>query len=220
MVRASRSKRCLASEFSDRCDGRILTATVRSRRVSRARYTSPMPPAPSGDWISYGPSFVPEARGMFAGNYSPGSNSRRDVTRVRIEESLGMRRLETDDRLRHGRVPGNNLIHAGKLQHLFDVFVGAGQPQLSTCLLHLAGGRDDDPDPGTVDMGHTAQVKDDLLLLFLADQAVDSPFQLLALAANGDSARDLQNDNVRRQLLGLNVQHKTKVLSNLFSFDL
>ena len=31
---------------------RILIATVRSSRVSRARYTSPMPPAPSGATIS------------------------------------------------------------------------------------------------------------------------------------------------------------------------
>ena len=47
-----RSKRCRASAFSDRCEGRIFTATIRSRRVSRARYTSPIPPAPRGDWIS------------------------------------------------------------------------------------------------------------------------------------------------------------------------
>jgi TonB family protein len=32
--------------------GRILTATVRSRRVSRALYTSPIPPAPRADRIS------------------------------------------------------------------------------------------------------------------------------------------------------------------------
>lgn len=32
--------------------GRTLIATSRSNRVSRARYTSPMPPAPSGDTIS------------------------------------------------------------------------------------------------------------------------------------------------------------------------
>jgi len=29
--------------------------------VSRARYTSPAPPTPSGESISYGPSRVPEA---------------------------------------------------------------------------------------------------------------------------------------------------------------
>src|SRR5262245_35378651 len=39
-------------------------ATVRSRRVSRALYTSPIPPAPSGARISYGPRRVPIARGI------------------------------------------------------------------------------------------------------------------------------------------------------------
>src|SRR5262245_25776415 len=34
-------------------------ATVRSSLVSLARYTSPIPPAPSCETISYGPSFVP-----------------------------------------------------------------------------------------------------------------------------------------------------------------
>src|SRR5260370_33434317 len=72
MVRASRSKRSLASGLSARCGGRILMATLRSRRVSRARYTSPIPPAPSGAPISYGPSFVPEESPMVAlGLYSP-----------------------------------------------------------------------------------------------------------------------------------------------------
>jgi hypothetical protein len=37
MARASRSKRCLASGLEDRWVGKILIATVRSRRVSRAR---------------------------------------------------------------------------------------------------------------------------------------------------------------------------------------
>src|SRR5262249_3815539 len=40
--------------------------TVRSRRVSRARYTSPMPPAPIGETISYGPNRVPEAKAIFS----------------------------------------------------------------------------------------------------------------------------------------------------------
>src|SRR5438094_4453410 len=40
--------------------GRILIATARSSRVSRARYTSPIPPAPIGATISYGPRRVPE----------------------------------------------------------------------------------------------------------------------------------------------------------------
>ena len=34
-------------------------ATMRSSRVSRAFYTSPMPPAPIGARISYGPSGAP-----------------------------------------------------------------------------------------------------------------------------------------------------------------
>ena len=37
-------------------------ATSRFNRVSRARYTSPIPPAPRGAMISYGPRRVPEAR--------------------------------------------------------------------------------------------------------------------------------------------------------------
>src|SRR5450432_991613 len=56
--------RCFSSGDEERCPARILTATVRSNRVSSARYTSPIPPAPSGDWISYGPSFVPAVRAI------------------------------------------------------------------------------------------------------------------------------------------------------------
>ena len=43
----SRSRRSAGSFLRRR--GRTLIATIRSRRVSDARYTSPMPPAPSGD---------------------------------------------------------------------------------------------------------------------------------------------------------------------------
>src|SRR5208337_3063393 len=67
---ASRSKRALRSGSEERCEGRTLMATFRPSRVSRARYTSPMPPAPNGDWISYGPSFVPEVSPIRARNYS------------------------------------------------------------------------------------------------------------------------------------------------------
>src|SRR6266851_2083652 len=42
----------------------FLLATLRSRRASLARYTSPIPPAPSSSIISYGPSFVPEVRAI------------------------------------------------------------------------------------------------------------------------------------------------------------
>ena len=39
-------------------------ATVRSRRVSVARYTSPIPPAPMSTVISYGPKRVPAVRAI------------------------------------------------------------------------------------------------------------------------------------------------------------
>ena len=41
-------------------------ATVRSRRVSRALYTSPMPPAPMAERISYGPRRAPGERAMMS----------------------------------------------------------------------------------------------------------------------------------------------------------
>src|SRR5687768_13926744 len=58
MARASRSKRSLKGPRL------VLMATSRFRRVSRAFQTSPIPPAPRADRISYGPSRVPGARGM------------------------------------------------------------------------------------------------------------------------------------------------------------
>src|SRR5262245_22238251 len=67
IVFASRSKRCRTSGDSERWDGRTLTATARSSRVSRARYTSPIPPAPIAETISYGPSFEPAASVMSGG---------------------------------------------------------------------------------------------------------------------------------------------------------
>ena len=49
---ASRPNRASASASSASRSGSTFTATIRSSRVSRARYTSPIPPAPSGDRIS------------------------------------------------------------------------------------------------------------------------------------------------------------------------
>src|SRR6185436_17388208 len=46
-------------------------ATSRPSRVSRARYTSPMPPAPRGATISYGPSRVPGVRLMERSRLGP-----------------------------------------------------------------------------------------------------------------------------------------------------
>src|SRR5262245_26195389 len=53
IARASRSNRSVKSFFE------TFTATVRSSRVSRALNTSPMPPSPIEDRISYGTSLVP-----------------------------------------------------------------------------------------------------------------------------------------------------------------
>src|SRR6185436_19641558 len=62
MARASRSKRSVKGPRL------VLMATSRFRRVSRAFQTSPMPPAPSAERISYGPSRVPGARAIEVGS--------------------------------------------------------------------------------------------------------------------------------------------------------
>src|SRR5687768_5311790 len=45
-------------------EGSTLTATSRPSRTSCARYTSPIPPAPRGPRITYGPSVVPSSSAM------------------------------------------------------------------------------------------------------------------------------------------------------------
>src|SRR6516225_5031098 len=55
---ASSSNRALWRPLS------CFTATMRSKRVSRAFQTSPMPPAPRGATISYGPSLSPTESGI------------------------------------------------------------------------------------------------------------------------------------------------------------
>src|SRR3954451_4563802 len=60
MVLASRSNRLRKCASLVRAAGRTLIATVRLRRVSRAFQTSPIPPAPRGETISYGPRRVPD----------------------------------------------------------------------------------------------------------------------------------------------------------------
>jgi hypothetical protein len=62
--------------FASRADlvakdcGRTLTATSRCNRVSRALHTSPMPPAPMGAKISYGPSWSPTESGIYVSQLS------------------------------------------------------------------------------------------------------------------------------------------------------
>src|SRR5580700_5834102 len=69
MACASCWKRRNRSGSRAKAAGKTLIATSRLSRASRARYTSPMPPAPTGDTISYGPSFVPGVRAIRARNY-------------------------------------------------------------------------------------------------------------------------------------------------------
>lgn len=61
-VRASRPNPSRRSRLSAKGPGRTLIAPMRSTRVSRARYTSPIPPAPIAERISYGPG-VGQAKG-------------------------------------------------------------------------------------------------------------------------------------------------------------
>src|SRR4029453_9262364 len=83
-ARDSRSKRATASGFPATDGGTTLIATSRSRRRSRARYTSPMPPVPSGPRISYGPSRTPlcsmmgEVAAIICGSTAFGGPERRD----------------------------------------------------------------------------------------------------------------------------------------------
>src|SRR3974390_249850 len=68
---ASNSKRCRRSGSRDQYSGRTLIATSRFRATSRARYTSPIPPAPSGATISNASSRVPAASGICGEDYTP-----------------------------------------------------------------------------------------------------------------------------------------------------
>src|SRR5215471_2269023 len=61
---ASRLNRASRSGSAANSAGRIFRATSRFSFVSRARYTSPIPPAPIAERTSYGPSRVPEESGM------------------------------------------------------------------------------------------------------------------------------------------------------------
>src|ERR671924_2367949 len=61
MGRASRSKRSFRLGLDTKWPDSTLMATSRPSRVSRARYTSPMPPAPTCATTSYGPSLAPMA---------------------------------------------------------------------------------------------------------------------------------------------------------------
>src|SRR6476660_673339 len=68
-VWASRVNRASLSWSRATASGRIFSATFRCSRRSRARYTSPIPPAPSRSTTSYGPTCWPGERPMSDGDY-------------------------------------------------------------------------------------------------------------------------------------------------------
>src|SRR4051812_38972198 len=72
-------------------------ATSRLRRPSRARYTSPMPPAPRGAVISYGPTRVPEANIIPAGPLHSSIRPANGVSSNKKRGSLGSRNSEGYD---------------------------------------------------------------------------------------------------------------------------
>ena len=90
IVFASRSNRSLNCASSRKPGGRILMATLRSSRVSRAFQTSPIPPAPTRETISYGPRRVPaETTVMSVGpaRIIPHAGSRRAPEQLRSPSS-------------------------------------------------------------------------------------------------------------------------------------
>src|SRR5215469_14799448 len=85
---ASRSNRASRSGSWARAEGSTLIATSRSSLVSRARYTSPIPPAPIGARISYGPNFSPAERDIGVSDQSnkAGSSRQFKVGRALVRE--------------------------------------------------------------------------------------------------------------------------------------
>jgi hypothetical protein len=67
-----------------------LIATIRSRRVSRALYTSPIPPSPRADSSSCGPSLSPADRGITIHidyRKNPNLTFRSDLTELIVDDS-------------------------------------------------------------------------------------------------------------------------------------
>src|SRR2546425_2924332 len=88
-ARASFSNRPRRSASPEKAAGRILMATSRPRRGSRARYTSPMPPVPTSDTISYGPSLAPAEKAIYCAPWWAHC----------IHRSSAIRRSPDDDRI-------------------------------------------------------------------------------------------------------------------------
>src|SRR5437660_542399 len=90
---------------------------------------------------------------------------------------------------------------------MLDMFIGARKTQFATSRLELSSRHYDEPDAGAIKMSNRREFEDDLIFV-LVPQGLRGRFQLLALFADGDPSRDFQHDNVRQQVLGLNLQHE------------
>src|SRR5262245_51675054 len=102
-ARASFSNRFSRLGSAATSAGRTLTATSRASRVSLARQTSPIPPAPRGANTSYGPSRAPEASVMT----SPSFQSL-DEVELRREPAVRDR-----PGVAAGRHSASNFLHLG-----------------------------------------------------------------------------------------------------------
>src|SRR5215471_3005529 len=107
---ASRRKRAIRSPSSANASGRIFSATSRLSFVSRARYTSPIPPAPSRALTSYGPRLVPRVNATGSGwnyrlfpdsDYSPAGDftTRSDLEDFAEEREIGEHRADVAGRV-------------------------------------------------------------------------------------------------------------------------
>src|SRR4051812_27272172 len=102
-ARASRSNLRTRSGSDMASGARTLIATGRPRLICVARYTSPMPPAPSGDRISYKPSLAPLPSAIYAEQLYRGYPMQ--LVSARIERvavtrplaQIGAKRLFPDD---------------------------------------------------------------------------------------------------------------------------
>src|SRR5678815_1285234 len=118
-IRASRSKRARRSESPVIARGRTLIATSRPSFVSRARYTSPMPPAPSGAPSSYWPNRVPGWIGMTRQHSSEsiprGGSAPAPDQRIQAPLTAAISRHEQEDETEqdrwHAMVQNLSLIH-------------------------------------------------------------------------------------------------------------
>ena len=99
----------------------------------------------------------------------------------------------------------DQFIHASEPQHTLYVSLGADM-QLPARLLDLARGHHDDANPCTIDMTDSAEVEDNLFLVF-THKLVRGPIQLMSVSSNSDSSSDLDNHYVGRHVPGLNLHH-------------